>query len=189
MKIIYLISLFFCTIISIIENFNVKNYLKGYFIFSGTTTLTSFIFTDQIYQDKISNLYDASIVLVSIFGFLIMSKYYSIVIFTGTIILILLSFKFNINIYSNYLLYSLEVLIFIYISYIATQFRKIYNFIFVNTLTVIFLNNYWLKLLYENITVVKSIIKYQTIYYFFGSYLIIFYITFIFYHVKFRTNN
>jgi hypothetical protein len=189
MKIVYLILLFLCTTISLTNIYRVENFLKGYFILSFTTTLTSFIFTDQIFQEKISIFYDSTIVLISILGILIKSNFYSIGIFTSTVLLLFISFTYNININSNYFLYATEVVIFIYLCHKNTQFRKIYNYIFQTTLTLIFLNNYWLKLLYENIKFVKSIKQYETIYYIFGSYLIIYYTFFIYYHVKFRINN
>jgi hypothetical protein len=188
MQYLFLILIYSSLIISISGRFKVLNFLASYFTISAVISTTSFIISDYSYLLKVNNLYLSIIVLGSIFGIIIKNKYYPVLVFNFCIILLFLSVKFNINFYtSNYLL-SFEISIFIAIGIFKNLFKKFYFYLFIIFLSTIFITDYWINLLFENRQTMNNLDKNNLFYSISILYQIIFYIIFIIYHVKFRTN-
>jgi len=188
MFIAYVILLYSCFILTISDLTKVTNYLASYFIVSATTTTARLFSSSNDVISKSSHIYYSLIILASIIGLTITSKNYKYFVLIVTLILLYCSNTFNLDFYTNNYVFTLEIVIFIFVGIYKELFKKFYFYLFIILLVGAFINNIWLIIIRQNKEILhglKHIELYNIVSCF---YLITFYIIFIIYHVKYRVN-
>ena len=188
MLFIYSLLLCICFIFIFSNYFKVENFISSYFTISFISTIIGHVIVKPNYLLKIANLYDSTIIIGSIFGIFINTKYYKYLVLITQLCLIFISLKLNIDFHTNTKLIGIEILFFIIIAFYSKLFKKIYFYLFVILLSTTFINDFWMSWLYEIQRNTTNFLHEKHYYTFSGIYLITFYAIFIIYHVKFRIN-
>lgn len=188
MFILYAGLLFICFILIITNFIDTKNFLSSYFIISAITTTTRLFSNSPSLILKTSHLYYSIIIISSIIGILTTSKKFKYSILIITIILIMCSYFFNIDIRTNNFVFISEISTFIFIGIYKELYKKIYCYLFFILLTGTFLNNIWLLIIRQNAKILNELVHIDLYNNFSCAFLITFYLIFIIYHVKYRIN-
>lgn len=188
MEIIYLVFLFLCFLFVITNIVIINNFLVSYFVISAIITVPQIISNSYDLILKASNLYGSIVIIGSIIGLIITSKNYKYFVLIMTLMLLFCSYTFNLYFYTNNYVFTLEIVIFIFIGIYKGLYKQFYFYLFIILLSGTFINNNWLNIIVENREILhglKHIELYNIVSCF---YLITFYIIFIIYHVKYRVN-
>jgi hypothetical protein len=105
-----------------------------------------------------------------------------------TLMLLFCSYTFNLDFYTNNYVFTLEIVIFIFVGIYNGLYKQFYFYLFIVLLSGTFINNNWLNIIVENREILHTLPKIKLYNGFSVIYLITFYIIFIIYHVKYRIN-
>lgn len=188
MIIAYLVLLFTSFFLILFKLIKVKNYLASYFIVSAITTSGRLLASSNYAISKSSQLYYSIIILVTIMGLFIKHNMYKYYLFIGTLILLLCTYIFDFNFQTNIYTFTLEIVVFIIIGLLKELYKRFYFYLFIILLSGVFINNVWLNIIRQNKEILYNLTNIGLYNSISCIYLIIFYIIFILFHVKFRIN-
>ena len=183
----YHLLLFICFFITILNKFDVENFIGNYFAFSIVNTIASFLLSHKEDQLIRSNLYISLVVIWTIVGVFFRKKKYIYLTLISNSLLIYILIKFKINIQFNIIIFF-NISIFILIAIYNKFYAKFYYYLFSILLSATFINDFWLTLLSNNKEAIDGLSNSNMYFTFSFYYLITFYLIFIVYHVKFRIN-